>query len=240
MKHSPLLALITSPSLVFFLPHWSLLSLLHWNLMCYVTSNAGELQVLVFNPCFYVYSSPKKSHLCLWLWIPSLCCWFSNIYLPPWPLPWAPNIYSQFPIRQLHSTWISNKDIKLLIGAIESLITLCHHYVHHTSSSPGSSFQQRVPSSLTLSNQLVVGHFRLLSFPQPPYHQVLWVLLPKLCQIHPFLSIFNGTFLVEATILSPFNNCSNFLIPLPPLPWHSKPHRSYRTILLIDTLALLE
>lgn len=141
VKHSPLLAWITSPSLVSFLPHWSLLSLPHWNLTCYVTSNVGELRVLVFNPCFSVYSSHKKSHLCLWLWIPSSCCWFSNIYLQPWPLSWAPDIYSQFPMQWLHSTWIFHKDIKLLICASESLITPCHHYVHHTSCPPGSSFQ---------------------------------------------------------------------------------------------------
>lgn len=120
-------------------PHWSLPSLHNWNLTGYLTSNVGELQVLVFSPCFDLDSSPKDSHLCLWPWMPSVRCRFSNIYLQPWPLPWAPDIYSQFPLWQLHSTWIANQDIRLLIRANESLITPSHHSLYHTFHSPASS-----------------------------------------------------------------------------------------------------
>lgn len=50
------------PLLFVFLSRWSLLSPFQWNLMCCMTSNVGELQVLVFNLCFYLYFFPKKSH----------------------------------------------------------------------------------------------------------------------------------------------------------------------------------
>lgn len=78
---SPLLALIPS------LPGW--------NRICYLASDAGEPQVLVFSPPLYLCSLSNELHLFSCLWILSWCCWFSNIYLQPCPLPWAPDIHTQ-------------------------------------------------------------------------------------------------------------------------------------------------